>query len=87
VVMVPVDGGYTLPREVMVRIVERLKSSVVIPMHWFSEFAREAFLEQISESFVIDRRSDPFIELSLRDLPSRPTVVVLQPQWLRDAEN
>lgn len=87
VVMVPVDGGYTLPREVMVRIVERLKSSVVIPMHWFSEFAREAFLEQISESFVIDRRSEPFIELSLRDLPSRPTVVVLQPQWLRDAEN
>lgn len=87
VVMVPVDGGYTLPREVMVRIVERLKSSVVIPMHWFSEFAREAFLEEVADSFVIDRRTTSFLELSLRDLPSRPTVVVLRPEWLRDSEN
>lgn len=87
VVMVPVDGGYTLPREVMVRIVERLKSSVVIPMHWFSEFAREAFLEEVADSFDIDRRTTSFLELSLRDLPSRPTVVVLQPEWLRDSEN
>ena len=87
VVMVPVDGGYTLPREMMVRIVERLKSSIVIPMHWFSEFAREAFLEEVSDSFVIDRRDGPFLELSLRDLPPRPTVVVLRPEWLRDDTN
>ena len=87
VVMVPVDGGYTLPREVMVRIVERLKSSIVIPMHWFSGFALEAVLEQVQDSFVIDRRDSSFLEVSLRDLPSRPTVVVLRPEWLRDAQN
>ena len=87
VVMVPVDGGYTLPREVMVRIVDRLRSSVVIPMHWFSGYALDLFLEQVQESFVIDRRDTSFIELSLRDLPSRPTVVVLRPQWLRDAQD
>ena len=87
VVMVPVDGGYTLPRDVMVRIVERLKSSIVIPMHWFSGFALEAFLEQVQDSFVIDRRDSSFLEVSLRDLPSRPTVVVLRPEWLRDAQN
>jgi L-ascorbate metabolism protein UlaG (beta-lactamase superfamily) len=85
VVMAPVDGGYTLPREVMARIVDRLKSSIVIPMHWFSSYALEAFLEEVQESFVIDRRDSSFLELSLRDLPSRPTVVVLRPQWLRDA--
>ncbi|MCI5112414.1 MAG: MBL fold metallo-hydrolase [Marivita sp.] len=87
VVMVPVDGGYTLPRDVMVRIVDRLKSSIVIPMHWFSGFALEAFLEQVQDSFVIDRRDSSFLEVSLRDLPSRPTVVVLRPEWLRDAQN
>jgi L-ascorbate metabolism protein UlaG (beta-lactamase superfamily) len=87
VVMVPVDGGYTLPRDVMVRIVDRLRSSIVIPMHWFSGFALEAFLEQVQESFVIDRRDSSFLEVSLRDLPSRPTVVVLRPEWLRDAQN
>lgn len=85
VVMVPVDGGYTLPREMMVRIVDRLKSSIVIPMHWFSGLALESFLEEVQDSFVIDRRDSSFIELSLRDLPSRPTVVVLRPEWLRDA--
>ena len=85
VVMVPVDGGYTMPREMMVRIVDRLKSSIVIPMHWFSGFALEAFLEEVQDSFVIDRRDSSFLELSLRDLPSRPTVVVLRPEWLRDA--
>lgn len=87
VVMVPVDGGYTLPREMMVRIVDRLRSSVVIPMHWFSGFALESFLEQVQDSFVIDRRDRSFIELSLRDLPSRPTVVVLRPEWLQDTQD
>lgn len=87
VVMVPVDGGYTLPREMMVRIVDRLRSSVVIPMHWFSGFALEAFLEEVQDSFVIDRRDTSFLEISLRDLPSRPTVVVLRPEWLRDAQD
>ncbi|MGJ8605059.1 MAG: MBL fold metallo-hydrolase [Marivita sp.] len=87
VVMVPVDGGYTLPREMMVRIVDRLRSSVVIPMHWFSGYALDLFLEEVEDSFVIDRRDSSSIELSLRDLPSRPTVVVLRPEWLRDAQN
>lgn len=87
VVMVPVDGGYTLPREMMVRIVDRLRSSVVIPMHWFSGFALEAFLEEVQDSFVIDRRDRSFLEISLRDLPSRPTVIVLRPEWLRDAQD
>ena len=87
VVMVPVDGGYTLPRAVMVRIVDRLRSSVVIPMHWFSGYALEAFLDEVQDSFLIDRRDNSFIELSLRDLPSRPTVVVLRPEWLRDASD
>jgi L-ascorbate metabolism protein UlaG (beta-lactamase superfamily) len=87
VVKVPVDGGYTLPREVMVRIVDRLRSSIVIPMHWFSNYALEAFLDEVQDSFLIDRRDSSYIELSLRDLPSRPTVVVLRPDWLRDTQN
>lgn len=84
VVMVPVDGGFTLDVGTMTRIVERLRSSVVIPMHWFSGFALETFLSEVSDVFAIDRRQESSITLSLRDLPKRPTVVVLQPSWLRD---
>ncbi|MFZ5961872.1 MBL fold metallo-hydrolase [Thalassococcus sp. BH17M4-6] len=86
VVMVPVDGGYTMELPSMIRVVQRLKSSVVIPMHWFSGRSLEFFLDGISKDFAIDRRTDSSIEVSLRDLPSRPTVVVLQPSWLRDTE-
>lgn len=85
VVMVPVDGGFTLDVDSMTGIVERLRSSIVIPMHWFSGFALERFLEEVSDVFVIDRRDTNTLEVSLRDLPARPTVIVLQPDWLRDA--
>lgn len=84
VVMVPVDGGYTLDLPTMMRVVERLKSSVVIPMHWFSGYSLDAFLEGVSDVFAIDRRNASHIEVSLRTLPSRPTVVVLQPSWLQE---
>lgn len=86
VVMVPVDGGFTLPLSTVVQVVERLRSSVVIPMHWFSGFALEQFLDGISDTFAVERRDTPSIEVSLRDLPSRPTVVVLRPEWLRDPD-
>lgn len=84
VVMVPVDGGYTLPLDTIVAVVDRLKSSVVIPMHWFSQNALERFLANVSDTFMVDRRNASAIDLSLRDLPPRPTVVVLRPSWLRD---
>lgn len=84
VLMVPVDGGLTLPLPVVIRVTERLKSSIVIPMHWFSRYGLERFLAEIGESFAIERRTGPAMTVSLRDLPPRPTVVVLEPQWLTD---
>ncbi|MGR3377961.1 MBL fold metallo-hydrolase [Salipiger abyssi] len=84
VLMVPVDGGYTMGLDAMVRVVERLKSSVILPMHWFSGQSLSRFLDDVSDTFAIDRRSGAELVVSLRDLPPRPTVVVLQPAWLRD---
>lgn len=84
VVMVPVDGGFTMARANMVNVVERLRSSLIIPMHWFSGFSLSRFLEDVQDEFAIDLRRESAIEVSLRDLPSRPTIVVLQPSWLRD---
>ena len=84
VVMVPVDGGMTLDTASMVRVVERLKSSIVLPMHWFSDVSLGAFLKGVQEEFEIDIRRDHEMTVSLRDLPQRRRVVVLQPNWLRD---
>ena len=82
VVMIAVDGGLTIPVDVAVRIMERLRSSVVIPMHWFGRGALDAFLARMSEAFDIQYAGGSEYVVSLRDLPSRPTVMVLEPQFL-----
>ncbi|MFK7868324.1 MAG: MBL fold metallo-hydrolase [Roseobacter sp.] len=82
VVMAPVDGGYTLPLPVMVKVLKRLRSSVVIPMHWFSLSALEDFLAFMSDEFTVVEVGGPSLDISLDRLPSRPTVMVLRPQML-----
>ena len=82
VVMVPVDGGYTLDLASMAGIVRRLRSSVVIPMHWFSGSSLEVFLADMAGEFEVVRLDQPDIEMSLDRLPGRPTIMVLQPAWL-----
>ncbi len=82
VVMAAVDGGLTVDLPTMVRIVKRLRSSVVIPMHWFSDFSLNEFLAGVADEFAIERNGVTSLEVSLRTLPSRPTVVVLEPEWL-----
>lgn len=82
VVMAPVDGGLTLPRPELIEVLATLKSQVVIPMHWFGRANLERFLSEMSGEFEIERTDGPSIELSLRDLPDRPTIVVLEPEWL-----
>jgi len=82
VVMVAVDGGLTLPVPEVTRIMKRLKSSVVIPMHWFGRRVLDRFLADMSDAFDIRRTGGSSLEVSLRDLPSRPTVIVLEPEYL-----
>ncbi len=82
VVMAPVDGGLTLDLPTMIGVLQRLRSSVVIPMHWFSEPSLNDFLAGIESDFVIDRRDATWLEVSLDALPSQPTVIVLQPGLL-----
>ncbi len=87
VVMAPVDGGMTLDLPTMIRVLKRLRASVVIPMHWFGRNTLEAFLVGMEDEFLIDRTGASFTEVSLRSLPSRPTVRVLEPRYLRDPED
>ncbi|MBR9763168.1 MAG: MBL fold metallo-hydrolase [Rhodobacteraceae bacterium] len=84
VVMVPVDGGMTLDTASMVRVVERMKSSIVLPMHWFSGASLNWFLNEVSSDFDVQLHDTREIEVSLRSLPERPTIMVLRPEPLRD---
>ena len=76
-VMVPVDGGMTLDLDGMVEVLDALKAPVIIPMHYFSVFTLNRFLDRMRDKFDVDMHETPSIVLSKSTLPSRPKVVVL----------
>lgn len=82
VVMVPVDGGYTMRMADMAGVVRRLRSSVVIPMHWFSQASLQTFLAEMSAEFSVVETGGAQLSLSLDDLPSQPTIMVLEPAYI-----
>jgi len=86
VVMAPVDGGFTMNIESMMNVLRRVRASIVIPMHWFTDSTLELFLAGMEGDFAITRPGVSEIEVSLRSLPDRPTIVVLRPSYLRDGE-
>ncbi|MBD3786911.1 MAG: MBL fold metallo-hydrolase, partial [Sphingomonadales bacterium] len=84
VVMAAVDGSMTINQDEMVEILRRLRSSVVIPMHWFRPSTLERFLDRMAQDFVIERPGVSDYAVSLQSLPRQPTVVVLEPRLLRE---
>ena len=86
VVMVAVDGGMSLDTTTMARIVKRLRSSIVLPMHWFSGYTLTDFLDRMSGDFDVVRFDGNSIEVSMNRLPSRPQIIVLQPRYIRDPQ-
>lgn len=83
VVMAPVDGGMTLDLPTMISVLKRLRSRIVIPMHWFSDFALEDFLDGMSDQFTVVRVEGPVLNVRRDALPSQPTIMVLRPNYLR----
>ena len=80
ILMVPVDGGWTMALEDMAIVVRRLNASVVIPMHAFGEFTLQRFLNNIGQGFPIERKNQSSTIYSLNTLPSSPRLVVLRPE-------
>jgi L-ascorbate metabolism protein UlaG (beta-lactamase superfamily) len=77
IVMVPIDGGMTLSVEAMSAIVRRLHSSLVLPMHRHST-PLGAFTARMGETFDVRFSEARSFTVSLRDLPRRPTILVLK---------
>jgi L-ascorbate metabolism protein UlaG (beta-lactamase superfamily) len=84
VVMAPVDGGYTLDQPTMIAVLKRLRSRIVIPMHWFSSFGLEAFLDGMRDEFTVIEVEGPRLSVRRDALPSQPTIMVLSPSAIRD---
>ena len=76
VVMVPIDGTYTMSLDGVSEITKRLRASVVLPMHRFATPLDE-FMQRIGKQFEIDRRTERSLRISRDSLPTTPTVIIL----------
>jgi len=77
VLMVPVDGGYTLDMEGMMGVVEMIGPRIVLPMHFFGPPTLERILNIAAKRFDIERRTSPTIVIDKENLPGKTRVVVL----------
>ncbi|MEM9049406.1 MAG: MBL fold metallo-hydrolase [Pseudomonadota bacterium] len=79
IVMAPVDGGFTMSQPAMIRVLNRVKARLVLPMHWFGPSNLESFLNGMSDAFEVRRMDRPDVVMSLDELPREPLVMVLMP--------
>jgi L-ascorbate metabolism protein UlaG (beta-lactamase superfamily) len=77
VVMVPVDGSYTLDLEGMMEVLQALKAPLMIPMHYFSDYTLERFLTRARQNWAVEVAEIPSVLLSKTSLPAKPKVLVL----------
>ena len=77
VVLMPVDGTYTLDVEGMVEVLKALKAPLMIPMHYFSSFTLNNFLDRVRKEWDVEIAAVPSLVLSRTTLPAKPKVLVL----------
>jgi L-ascorbate metabolism protein UlaG (beta-lactamase superfamily) len=76
IVMVPIDGTYTMSLDGISDITRRLRAAVVLPMHRFMT-PLDDFMRRIGQQFAIDMRTERTLRISRETLPGAPTVIIL----------
>jgi L-ascorbate metabolism protein UlaG (beta-lactamase superfamily) len=77
IVLVPVDGGYTMAQVNMLNVVKELRARVVIPMHYFGQTTLARFIANARESFEVENKASPIVTFSADTLPAKPKLLVL----------
>lgn len=77
VVLVPVDGSFTLDQEGMVEVLKSIKAPLMIPMHYFSTHTLNLFLDRIRASYAVEMADTPSVVVSRATLPTSPKMLVL----------
>jgi L-ascorbate metabolism protein UlaG (beta-lactamase superfamily) len=77
VVLVPVDGTFTLKIDGMVEVLKQINAPLAIPMHVFSPYTLERFLEAMGSIYETERSANSTVVVSRATLPAKPTMLVL----------
>lgn len=77
ILLVPVDGTYTMAQASMLNVLNELKARIVMPMHYFSPETLARFVNGLSGALDVDYQADPTIILSAAKLPDKAKLIVL----------
>jgi L-ascorbate metabolism protein UlaG (beta-lactamase superfamily) len=77
VVMVAVDGSFTIDQADAKTVIDQIHPRLVLPMHYFTTETLGRFLDMMRDTYAIEIRHEPTIEVSRMTLPERPTVIAL----------
>lgn len=77
VLLVPVDGTYTLDVEGMLEVIRAIKAPLMIPMHYFSAYTLNRFLDRVRSDYDVEFSDVPSVVLSKAALPAKPKFLVL----------
>jgi L-ascorbate metabolism protein UlaG (beta-lactamase superfamily) len=77
VVLVPVDGAWTLNQDDMIEVLRQIKPKIVIPMHIFTQATLDKFLTKIGDLYSVRTASSRTLVLTRSELPVNAEVVVL----------
>ena len=80
VVLVPVDGSWTLDVAGTIAVLKALKAPLVIPMHYFSEFTLGRFVEEAQKVFPVKRFQSSKLTVARDRMPAKTEVWVLPPE-------
>jgi len=77
VVMVPIDGVWTLNQDEMIAVLRQIKPKIAIPMHIFTAATLDKFLTKIADFYDLRHAEGPTIVLTRSELPERAEVLVI----------
>jgi L-ascorbate metabolism protein UlaG (beta-lactamase superfamily) len=77
VLLVPVDGTFTMDMDGMVEVVRSIRAPLMVPMHFFNTFTLRRFLDRVSRHYDIDYAEVPSFVVSKETLPTKPKFLVL----------
>lgn len=76
ILLVPVDGMWTMPQAAAVDVVEQVRPSVVIPMHYFATSIVENFVAQMPEDWSVVFSESRDVSFSRQNLPYKQVLVL-----------
>jgi L-ascorbate metabolism protein UlaG (beta-lactamase superfamily) len=77
VLLVPVDGSYTLDTPGMMEVIDAVRAPLILPMHYFGPATLNRFLDVARAKYEVEFSPTSSIEVARTSLPSRPKMLIL----------